>query len=262
MSYFDDNEDRIVYGYGRRLARRETVKCAFCGTLTKWVEQEGKWRMMEMNNNFHICHPENPKKINLESKSMQIQIINIAQTQAMTKANKPYTVVEATFKNLTFQGKVEAKKIMPFGENSNAHKALINAQNGDVFDVQVVKNSAGYNDWVEVTPGVAGQETSAPKDPNAGYAQPARTGPVAGATPAPARTSTYETPEERAKKQVYIVRQSSLSAAIATLGAGAKSALKPSDVIAVAKEYEAFVFDTKADPVDSGFDNMDDDIPY
>lgn len=195
---------------------------------------------------------------------MQIQIINIAQTQAMTKANKPYTVVEATFKNLTFQGKVEAKKIMPFGENSNAHKALINAQNGDVFDVQVVKNSAGYNDWVAVTPGVAGQETSAPKDPNAGYAAP---GVSRGqqVSAAPARTSTYETPEERAKKQVYIIRQSSSSTAVAALSVGAKAPLKVADVVAFARELEAYVFDTGAKQEakdDTGFDDMSDDVPY
>lgn len=240
MSYFDDNEDRLT-------------------GLTGRIPRDDSWLL---NPRLLAGTSQGIRNLLGIKKTMQIQIINIATTEALTKANKPYTVVEATFKNLSFQGKVEAKKIMPFGENSNAHKALINAQNGDVFDVQVVKNSAGYNDWVAVTPGVAGSPS-----PTTQSVQPAQTAgrvlPASSAASAPARTSTYETPEERAKKQVYIVRQSSLSAAIATLGAGAKSALKPSDVIAVAKEYEAFVFDTAAAPADdTGFDDMTDDVPY
>ena len=55
MSYFDDNEDRIVYGRGRRVTRRETVRCAFCGTLCTWSDATGKWRMMH-DGDFHVCH--------------------------------------------------------------------------------------------------------------------------------------------------------------------------------------------------------------
>lgn len=52
--------------------------------------------------------------------------------------------------------------------------------------------------------------------------------------------STYETPEERAKKQVYIVRQSSITAAIAYLK-GQDSA-SVDDVLDLAKQFEQYVF--------------------
>lgn len=55
--------------------------------------------------------------------------------------------------------------------------------------------------------------------------------------------STYETPEERAKKQVYIVRQSSITNAIALKGNKASV----EEIINVAKQFETFVFGGKFD---------------
>jgi hypothetical protein len=66
------------------------------------------------------------------------------------------------------------------------------------------------------------------------------------ATPSP--KSTYETPEERAKKQVYIVKQSSLSNAIALLNADGKNTITggkkytKEDVFALAQELTDWVF--------------------
>ena len=62
-------------------------------------------------------------------------------------------------------------------------------------------------------------------------------------TPAPyvSPKSTYETPEERAKKQLYIVRQSSINAAIA-LGAQGKVLPTVDLILEVAKKFEAHVF--------------------
>ena len=77
----------------------------------------------------------------------------------------------------------------------------------------------------------------------------------------------FETREERAAKQVYIVRQSSLTAAIATMTPGSKTALNPEDVINVAKQYEQYVF-TKEDVTEvvakeiPSLEDIDDDIPY
>lgn len=187
----------------------------------------------------------------------QISIINITVVPSTTKAGKPYEQLEVVYKDLSYNDTVKSKKIMPFGDSKNVFDALKGATNGQVFDVQVVKNQAGFNDWIAATPGTAGAPSAASQPP----AQAAsRVSPVPAATPQ--RANTFETPEERAKKQVYIVRQSSLSAAIATLGVGAKSALKPADVIAVAKEYTDFVFDLYPAPVDAtGFDDMNDDVP-
>lgn len=64
----------------------------------------------------------------------------------------------------------------------------------------------------------------------------------------------WETAEERAKKQVYIVRQSSISAAIDYFKVAPKAdkkgvyqPLKVEDIIDVAKQFEAHVFDTQFD---------------
>jgi hypothetical protein len=75
------------------------------------------------------------------------------------------------------------------------------------------------------------------------------------ATPAP--RSNYETPEERAQRQVLIVRQSSLSSAVAMLTAGAKTPPKVEDVLALASRLEGFVFGIK-DPGPTGFNDIPD----
>jgi hypothetical protein len=59
------------------------------------------------------------------------------------------------------------------------------------------------------------------------------------AVPHASPKSTYETPEERARKQILIVRQSSFTSAMTLLGTKAKTA---ADVIPVAKEIEAYIY--------------------
>lgn len=170
---------------------------------------------------------------------MQISILNVQSTTQTAKSGKPYQQLEVAYKNLTFSGKIESKKLMPFGAQKAAFDALANAATGSVFEVTVVKNDAGYNDWtaiVQAPPGPAtASSQAAPGSINKGNTVQVK--------------STYETPEERAKKQIYIIRQSSLSAAIGSLSVGAKSALKASDVIAVAEEYYAWVMQSPQDAV-------------
>lgn len=176
---------------------------------------------------------------------MQIQIIATSVETKPTQKGS-YQQLEVTFKNLTYN-KTESKKVMSFGANANAFKALADAQPGSVWDVEVTKNAQGYNDWTSVKPSVAGQasEPTNASKPSTTSARPA-----------------YETPEERAQRQVFIIRQSSLSAAVATLSVGAKG-VKPSDVIALATEYTDFVLNGPAvDRGPTGFDDLPDfDIP-
>ena len=161
---------------------------------------------------------------------MNITILSVSTTSATGKTGKPYQVLEIAFKNNTF-GKVESKKLMPFGAGKPAFDALLTATAGSSFDITVVKNTAGYNDWTEVTPAGAS-------------AAPAASPTTAGAKPTTQVKSTYETPEERAKKQAYIVRQSSLSNAVSCLTVGAKSAPKFEDVAALADQFVGYVFQT------------------
>ena len=110
-------------------------------------------------------------------------------------------------------GKEHTYKLMSF-VNKDAYLLLKSAKIGDTFFVVTNKNDKGYWQWDQVS-----REAVQPK---------ANTSP----------RSTYETPEERAQKQIYIVRQSSLTNAIALLGSKAKV----DHVISVARQFEQYVF--------------------
>lgn len=88
--------------------------------------------------------------------------------------------------------------------------------------------------------------------------------PAASAKPAgKVLGSTYETPEERAKKQVYIVRQSSITAALGYFSLNKATKASTEDILAIAKEFEKYVFastEMEPDPVQDIVD-MESDIP-
>ena len=176
---------------------------------------------------------------------MQISILNVSILTKPTKTGKSYQVADVAYKNLTFQGKVEGKQVMSFGVTADTFKALSVAQPGETYEVEVVKNAAGYNDWTSIS---KSDGTVAPNLPAGGKSIPS--------TPT---KSTYETAEERAQRQVLIVRQSSLSSAVNTLAVGSKK-LEPADVLAVAKIYEDYVFG-KASQGDSGFEDFPPGFP-
>jgi hypothetical protein len=189
---------------------------------------------------------------------MKIQISMVDLVDATTKAGKPYQVVEVTYKNLSFQGKVESRKIMPFGTTADTAKALKDAQKGDLFEITAVKNDKGFNDWTAAVPSSEGAPSPAPAQ--------ARSYPTASAPSAPVAKSTYETPEERAKRQVFIVRQSSITAALTflnnTMMGTAKELYTTIDVLAVAKEFENYVFGLEIPPkAPASVDEDMDDLP-
>ena len=107
-----------------------------------------------------------------------------------------YNMLTVDFKNLS-SGKNESRKIVSF-KNKDVYTTLKNANQGDEFTVVAVKGEQ-YWEWQSVVP--------------RGEAVPQATGGSSMATSKPSTSpkSTYETPEERAKRQVLIVRQSSLS---------------------------------------------------
>ena len=180
--------------------------------------------------------------------NLVIKIVAVEQQTAKSAAGKDYDLVEVTYKNKTFQDKVEVKKHNQYG-NKDVFNALKKAESGEVYTVSREKDAKGYWQWVGITEGEDAQP-AASQTPSKGIA----------ATPAP--KSTYETPEERAKKQVYIVRQSSITAAITILKTDKKNPTVD-EVLEVAKKFENYVFgiDIKQ-PVDIEIPEMDeDDIP-
>jgi hypothetical protein len=154
-------------------------------------------------------------------------------------------VADVAFKNNTFNGKVEGKKVMSFGKTKDAFATLAQAQPGTTYEVTIEKNDKGYNDWVSMqTANVSATGVQAPG--------PSGVQRGSGAVSASPR-SNFETPEERAKRQVLIVRQSSIASAVAALSVGAKSALKAEDIKVLAKDFEKFIFDNNNA---TGFDDI------
>lgn len=159
---------------------------------------------------------------------MQITVINVAN-QTVPTAKGSYQSLEVTYKDTG--GKVGSKKIMSFVQQSKpAFEALSQATNGEVFTLTQVKDDKGYWVWTGATKGTAGGTTTG----TTATGNQGSTGTVA--------KGNWETSEERAKKQIYIVRQSSLSNAIETLAVGSKTPPKPEEVMKLAKQYEDFVF--------------------
>ena len=123
-------------------------------------------------------------------------------------------------------GKVANKSVVSF-VNKEVYAKLKDAQPGDLFEVESEKDDKGYWQWTGVV--AAGKNVGGKAD---------------GTLPAVGKVSprsTYETPEERASKQIYIVRQSSISASIALLK-DVKHTPSVEEVIETAKAFEKYVF--------------------
>jgi len=171
---------------------------------------------------------------------MLIEIVAVEQEEKKSASGTGgYSMLTVTYKS---NGRIAEKKIMSF-VNPSVFEGVKGLGKGDVREVTSVKNEkSGYWDWIAV-----GAEGSV-APPSATASSPTATTRVTG--------STYETKEERAVKQRYIVRQSSISNAIASLG---KEGLKSKDVIKLAKEYEEYVFGEVSEVVE---DQHEDEIPY
>jgi hypothetical protein len=160
-----------------------------------------------------------------------------------------YNMLTVDFKNLKFD-KNESKKIVSF-TNKDVYNTLKAASAGDEFTVTAVKGEQ-YWEWQNVSPrGEAPAEVST--GGNVSNSKPAAQSPK----------STYETPEERAKKQLYIVRQSSIGSAIDLLKTE-KVIPSVADVLATAKQFEAYVFGVEPVAETAKLPDLpdDDDIPY
>jgi len=176
---------------------------------------------------------------------MQVTILSVNIETKPTKTGKTYQLADVAFKG--DDGKVSGKKVMSFGATEKAFKVLADNSVGKTFDVESVKNGAGYWDWTNLSVASA---------------------PAAGATssnaPSVGRStsnSTYATAEERAKTQVYIVKQSCLAQAVALLSVGAKTPPSTNLVLKQAQEFVDFVFSEKAASINDLTD-LPNDLPF
>ena len=109
-------------------------------------------------------------------------------TKGKTKYGKPSVAY-------THNGEQRSQNIMSFA-NPSVFKEVQELV-GQTVEVTLTKNAQGYNEWSAITPEGAGAPTAVPTS-----------------TATRVTGSNYETAEERAKKQVYIIKQSSISNAI------------------------------------------------
>jgi hypothetical protein len=198
---------------------------------------------------------------------IQIEILTVGAIQSIpTKNGKSYNVIEVAYKK---DGKIEGKKLMSFVSPS-VFAAVQKFKQGDVCYVETEKgapNAAGQSFWQWNSIQSAGDGSA---QPAVREVAPAGQGSTTGTTQK--ASSSYPTNEERAATQVYIVRQSSLSNAIALANATGDKKATTTTIIAAAKEFEAFVLGKEvATPVapknrepvkyEAAMDDFEDDIP-
>lgn len=181
-----------------------------------------------------------------------IEIVNVAISHQPSKTGG-YDSADITYKNKSFQDKIEAKKIVSF-TNKEVFSTLKDAVFGETFTISREKNEKGYWDWITVSKGNA-----VPTKPEAVINKRE----ISSNIPT---KSSYETSEERAERQKLIVRQSSISSAVAL--AIANKVKDPIEVLAIAKIFEDFVFSgnisnkEEAIPEKTNFfSDMPDDLP-
>ncbi len=178
---------------------------------------------------------------------IQIKVISVDITTKPT-AKGSYQQATLAYRDLA-QNQLKEKKILSFtAEGKLLFSTAAQAQKDQTYTVDMEKGEQFW-EWKKMEQAVpdtvvATQGGSAGKQQANSFASGAR---------------TYETAEERAERQVLIVRQSSLSAAVATLAVGAKG-LKPEDVLSLAERYSEFVFQKEAKNTMFTTDSFD-DIP-
>ena len=195
--------------------------------------------------------------------NMQIEIVNVSTSHVAT-AKGGYMVADVAYKNKSFQDKLEGKKIMDFA-NKDVYSKITKATFGETFEVTRQKSADDkYWNWIALNPAgsIPAEISSAPTSAgSSGYAAPMKQGNV---TP----KSTYETSEERAARQVLIVRQSSLGHALEY--AATNKIKDEAEVLALADRFSDWVFQKEGIKavaksvlgVSAGFfDDMADDLP-
>lgn len=144
------------------------------------------------------------------------------RTEEVQKGKSSYTKAVVVYSDPKYGQK--EKTLLSF-QNPAVFSALQKLKTGDAFSVKTEKNGQ-YVNWTAVLNG---------EDSGSTQAKPA-TAAVSQAK------STYETAEERAVKQVYIIKQSSLKEAVATLSVNpGKDKISPTEVIQLAQIYTDWV---------------------
>lgn len=179
---------------------------------------------------------------------MKIQINAVSGITTKQGKFKPYSQYDIEFLDLE-SGRPRKKHMVDFN-GPKAYEALKEAKVGQCFEItEQPGKDPQYTDWVDATPITV--ETPVEASKGSGGASDR------SQTTTTSFKSSYETPEERARKQVYIVRQSSLTNAIATLALNQQRTAGKEEVVDIAKFYEAYVFGVQNTEQDSTIPTVD-----
>ena len=161
---------------------------------------------------------------------MRITIQSIGETVTKSSVKgTPYKMIEVQFVSNGRAGKYMLNSFTP------AFKTILAAAPGAEYEI-TTKQSGEYTNWDTAT--LVEASKASPEGSKAAPAKPFQ--------------STYATAEERARTQVYIVRQSCISSAIAS---GCNTV---DTILDVAKKFENYVFESSAMGDDLVSDNLDD----
>lgn len=151
--------------------------------------------------------------------------------------------------NYIYKGEAKTTKIMSFS-NPQVFKDVQKLV-GKTVEVDTTQNGK-YTNWAKLTP-VADSPDQQPS-----------VGGKSDVVKSTAVRSTYETPEERAQRQLMIVRQSSISNAIEALKVTDKDAdlLTIENILEVAQQFVDFVYQNKELHDSVPLEELDDDIPH
>ena len=176
---------------------------------------------------------------------MLVKVVSVNREDVPNKNGKG-TYGKLTVAYRDDKGKLSEKSILSF-TNPAVFKAFEKADLGDEINVKSEKVGDYWN-WTAI---LTGDDVSQ-----------ASSAPTSGNNPTRVTGSNYETKEERALKQRYIVKQSSLSAAVSILTVGAKTPPEVDSVIALADKFVDYVFEEKKLDLSIGIQDINDDIPY
>lgn len=151
--------------------------------------------------------------------TMQIVLLKVP----VPKLDGKYQKMDVLFER---DGKPNKRKVVAIGKSKDIFPVLTSGKEGDVFDIDLEKEDGSeFWNWVGARLAVLSAATSEVK---AAYV---------------ASKNTYETPEERARKQVYITRHGALNTAVEYLTAQGKK-FSEKEVMDTASLFASFVFQT------------------
>ncbi len=155
------------------------------------------------------------------------------QMKATKQGGGTFDAWELAYRNPANEIKAITKPVQQLRFNPAVASALNSLKPGDEFTLYQEKNEKGYLDVKSIEKGIKStQEVALGPTPD-GNRSEVRGGKVTG--------SNYETPEERAKKQVVIVRQGVLNAAIEY---SKMFEVKPNqeEIVELAQKFEKYVY--------------------